>query len=231
MGRADKTFLNSIWHLPRRRLSAAQLKELPHLEERLRELVSRGDPAAMTSLAYVLLRFRNGTPGEIGPLIRRAAKEGEPAAQLRLAATLQERGRHREALPWLERSATQGMEESLFRLGYLLVRPPRGVKPDLDRGIALFRSAHRKRHPLAAGWLAATFDGLQPPDRRAAYRWYRVAAAQGDLEAMHNLAVCYENGEGARKNLELARKWYALAAKAGVRNSRKSLDRVLRKLR
>jgi TPR repeat protein len=33
------------------------------------------------------------------------------------------------------------------------------------------------------------------------FNWYQKAAEGGDVEAMHNLALCYENGEGMEKDL------------------------------
>ena len=231
LSQADRALLSAIWVVSPRELSASQRRELPALEARLRQSVQRGDLAAMTSLAYLLLRFTRGKASEIERLIRRAAEGGDPAAQLRWAALLQQKGRHRAALPWLKRSAAQGLNESLFRLGYLLVRPPSGVKQDMSGGISLLKSAHRKGHPLAAEWLAIAYDGMRLPNRRAAYRWYRVAAMRENPSAMHNLAVCYENGEGTSRNLELARKFYGLAARTKVRGSQESLERVRRKLR
>jgi TPR repeat protein len=37
-------------------------------------------------------------------------------------------------------------------------------------------------------------------------------AENGDKEAMVNLSICYENGEGIEKNLERAFYWYQKAA-------------------
>ena len=44
---------------------------------------------------------------------------------------------------------------------------------------------------------------------------FNEAAIQGNLKAMRNLAICYENGQGVEKNLPVALVWYEKAAKGG----------------
>ena len=44
---------------------------------------------------------------------------------------------------------------------------------------------------------------------------FNEAAVQGNLKAMRNLAICYENGQGVEKNLPVALVWYEKAAKGG----------------
>ena len=45
-----------------------------------------------------------------------------------------------------------------------------------------------------------------------ALRWYRLAAHQGSETAMHNLALCFEQGLGVQKNQFEALRWYRLAS-------------------
>ena len=217
MNSRDKALLNQIWGIRRFKLPASLRNELPQLEERLRELARQGDPVAMTSLAYLL----TGKPGgratpEVRRLIRKAAKLGEPSAQLHLASMLQRDGELRDAQEWLERSARQGLAESVFKLGISLVGGDLGRK-DVRKGIRLLIKADSLGHSEAAGWLGWAFDTMKPPDPKSAVSWYRKAARNGDPIAMHNLAVAYGSGQGVRQNRRSASRWYALETQARLR--------------
>ncbi|GBC06464.1 hypothetical protein RclHR1_06860001 [Rhizophagus clarus] len=48
-----------------------------------------------------------------------------------------------------------------------------------------------------------------------AFHWYQKVAKSGDAEAMNNLALCYENGEGTEVDLGKAFHWYQKAAESG----------------
>lgn len=49
--------------------------------------------------------------------------------------------------------------------------------------------------------------GDDDPDRSAVY-WFKKAAEKGHEEARYLVARCYHDGQGAKRNLEEARKWY-----------------------
>ncbi|KGB92594.1 tetratricopeptide repeat protein [Burkholderia cepacia] len=52
-----------------------------------------------------------------------------------------------------------------------------------------------------------------------AFKWYRLAAEQGDANAQNNLGLMYENGQGVRKDDAEAARWYRLAAAQGAATS------------
>ena len=52
-------------------------------------------------------------------------------------------------------------------------------------------------------------------DEREAFRWYRLAAEQGNAEAQVDLGNCYLDGIGASKDSKEAVYWYRKAAEAG----------------
>ena len=56
--------------------------------------------------------------------------------------------------------------------------------------------------------------GVEHNDAEAV-RWYRLAAAAGDIYAQGNLAERYEEGRGVAKDLAEALRLYELAAKGG----------------
>jgi TPR repeat protein len=63
---------------------------------------------------------------------------------------------------------------------------------------------------------------------RLATRYYREAAEKGDGGAQFNLAVSLEFGSGTRRDLAEARKWYAAAARKGVKEARGQAARLSR---
>lgn len=181
----------------------------------------------MSCLAYLLTSRRDHqSTVESARLIRRAAALGEPAAQLQLAAVLRRQRKLKAAMVWLERSAEQGMLESVFALGVEKLSGDLSGKTDIDRSIELLKQAHRRGHQQAAALLGWAYDLREPPKPKAAVVWYRVAAAQGDPTAMHNLGAAYENGDGVRRNRRTAHKWYALAVRAGLKASRAAQSRT-----
>ena len=51
-----------------------------------------------------------------------------------------------------------------------------------------------------------------PQDYAEAAKWFRLAAAQGDAEAQHNLGVLYRRGQGVPQDYVEAHKWLNPAA-------------------
>jgi uncharacterized protein len=59
------------------------------------------------------------------------------------------------------------------------------------------------------------FGELSPPDWPRAIALYKAAAARGQEHAMYNLALCYRDGEGVRRNQASALRYLKCAADAG----------------
>lgn len=97
LSQADRALLSAIWVVSPRELSASQRRELPALKARLRQSVQRGDLAAMTSLAYLLLRFTRGKASEIERLIRRAADDQPHFVSEKLRCRFDVRGNRRRS--------------------------------------------------------------------------------------------------------------------------------------
>ncbi|HWA69542.1 MAG TPA: tetratricopeptide repeat protein [Rhizomicrobium sp.] len=81
----------------------------------------------------------------------------------------------------------------------------------------------------AARWSAAAAESGQPvaqyllasltPDKARAFALLRAAAAQGNLKAMHNLAITYAQGQGTARDEARAAEWFARAAERGYVDS------------
>ena len=52
-------------------------------------------------------------------------------------------------------------------------------------------------------------------DYAEAFRWYRKAAEQGDVQAQYNLGLMYYNGQGVRQNFHLSKEWFGKVCDSG----------------
>ena len=61
-----------------------------------------------------------------------------------------------------------------------------------------------------------------------AYKYYKESAELGYVNAMNNLGVLYENGEGTTKNIKEAMKWYEKAGAGGNKHGYSNLGAIYR---
>lgn len=155
----------------------------------LREAAAGGDPRAALEVAVALLDGVGVTrdPAAAVPWLTRAADAGLAPAEFRLG-TLYERGigvaRSRDtAKAWYDRAAGRGHVKAMHNLAVLLSEAGEGR--DLGRAVSWFEKA--ARHGLVDSQfnLAVLYvRGLGVAnDPVAAYRWFALAARQGDQEA------------------------------------------------
>lgn len=65
----------------------------------------------------------------------------------------------------------------------------------------------------------ATDAGLiayQQGDYTTAFKEWQALAKQGNIQALHNIAILYENGQGVAQNDQLAQEWCQKAAEQGL---------------
>ncbi|MFM9861147.1 hypothetical protein RUR49_22045 [Pseudoxanthobacter sp. M-2] len=155
----------------------------------LREAAAGGDPRAALEVAVALLDGVGVTrdPAAAVPWLTAAANAGLAPAEFRLG-TLYERGigvtRSRDtAKAWYDRAAGRGHVKAMHNLAVLLSEAGEGR--DLGRAVSWFEKA--ARHGLVDSQfnLAVLYvRGLGvAADPAAAYRWFALAARQGDQEA------------------------------------------------
>lgn len=155
----------------------------------LREAAAGGDPRAALEVAIALLDGVGVTrdPAAAVPWLTAAANAGLAPAEFRLG-TLYERGigvtRSRDtAKAWYDRAAGRGHVKAMHNLAVLLSEAGEGR--DLRRAVSWFEKA--ARHGLVDSQfnLAVLYvRGLGvAADPVAAYRWFALAARQGDQEA------------------------------------------------
>ena len=60
-------------------------------------------------------------------------------------------------------------------------------------------------------------------DYKEAFKWFSLAAEQGERMAQYSVALCYDDGDGVRENHQMAAKWYRLSAEQGWTDSQNNL--------
>ena len=68
-----------------------------------------------------------------------------------------------------------------------------------------------------------------PVDFERAAHYFRLGAKGGNIIAMFNLGVCYRDGEGVKRSLHDARKWFLRAKEAGYDDA-STLDAMIANL-
>lgn len=79
--------------------------------------------------------------------------------------------------------------------------------------------AANKGQPLGQFILANLYNSGVKPDPRIGFRWMSAAALNGNVKAMHNVAVAFMSGSGIEKNPIEAANWFSKAASMGYRDS------------
>lgn len=97
---------------------------------------------------------------------------------------------------------------------------------DVVVAMGLFRQAAEAGHSLAQARLADLLDAAEQDAE--AVDWYRKSAAQGDPEGEYGLGRMLANGEGVRRDVEQALRWYRQAA---ARQHVRSLEALARATR
>ena len=67
----------------------------------------------------------------------------------------------------------------------------------------------------AQGELGWDLFSKRPIHKRLAVHWWRKAAQAGDAQAQYFLGLCYDEGDGLRRNRRKARVWWERAAAQG----------------
>lgn len=152
----------------------------------LEQAAQRGDSAAQYQLA--LRRFEEARAADAVALLRRAADNGYPMAQYRLAKAF-ERGEgvaaNKEmARRWTERAAFAGNARAMHDLGFYLAS---ASPPALDEAAAFSWFKRAAELGVADSQFNVAMMYLQgrgaAPDTAQAYFWFQVAAAGGDQDA------------------------------------------------
>ncbi|MBT9560597.1 MAG: SEL1-like repeat protein [Myxococcales bacterium] len=213
------------------------LREQNCLEEALvewRAAAALGHGKAMTNIGFAYEHGRGVAKNvaEAHEWYKRAAAAGDLWGMYNLAVLLRfgepEAGiapDRAEARRLTRIAAEGGHVDAMVNLGLSLGNANR----DDPEQIVWLRRAIEKGSKEATGQLGFCYKngmgGLEK-NTATANQWYLKSAALGDANAMYNLGVSYENGDGVEKNLATAAEWFERASKAGHADAPAKLERV-----
>ncbi|MFG1431214.1 hypothetical protein V5F44_15950 [Xanthobacter sp. V2C-8] len=121
----------------------------------------------------------------------------------------------------LRTAALEGNLAAAYEVGVRLADGV-GIAPDIDAGIKWLGYAVSRGYAPAGYRLGSLYENtLHNMDE--AYRYYKWAAEQGNVRAMHNLAVLYSQGIDGPPDWNEALKWFRKAANLGLKDSQHNL--------
>jgi TPR repeat protein len=148
------------------------------------------------------------------PELRTAAEKGDAQAQFRLAGQYILTLNWAEALPWLQKSAAQGLPRAQFTLGQFY-EFGRGVAKDQNLAEKWYEKASAQGEAEAQFRLGEFAHNARPADDKTAASWYRKAAEQGFPRAQMALGRALAEGRGVKKDAQEACFWLTRSMLAG----------------
>ena len=131
---------------------------------------------------------------------RKAAEKGVMQAQYALADIYAEKqGDAKAAVEWYRKAADQGHAEAYYKLGAIYENGAKDVKADAQESTRMYQIA------------ASEMD---------------VFAQKGSADAQHVLAGMYQQGQGVKKDMAMALRWWEKAAMQGHAVAQLSLGRL-----
>lgn len=81
------------------------------------------------------------------------------------------------------------------------------AKKVLLKAVKLYEKCAKAGHADSMECLAFIYQDCLH-DKKKAFKWYKAGAEAGNKTCMHNLGVCYQNGEGVKMSYSLAQYWF-----------------------
>lgn len=219
-----KTELQYIWSLESP-ASAAQLKAAEAAAE-------NGDARSQHALGVMYVETA-GEPARMSDglrLLRAAAARDYRPAQQKLAALLLTgadgaQGKL-EAAGIYRKLAIEGDIDAQYKYGSMLVHGW-GIAQDTAAGLDILRKASWKGHWASGSTIAAELLRQSDPEGHSeAFALLDRSYKQGDVNALTQIAYCFETAKGVETNIPGAREIYRTAARAGSLNAKMALARL-----
>jgi tetratricopeptide (TPR) repeat protein len=132
--------------------------------------------------------------------------------------------RYDKALDWYHRGARLGCEICEHNIGFCY-RQGHGVEENIDTALEWFTKSAEKGH--ASAQLNAGIMHFLKGRYKETVKWCKKAAAQGNADATFALGICYENGNGVKRNVPEAVKLYTTAAEKGHASAAENLRSLI----
>ena len=143
--------------------------------------------------------YANDLAKETMKWTKKAAEKGVMQAQFALANQYSDQKSIKAAVAWYRKAANQGHAEAFLKLGLIYEHGAKGVQADADESSQMYQIA------------ASEMD---------------VFAQQGDADAQAMLAGMYQQGQGVKKNIAQALRWWEKSALQGHMQAQMSLGRL-----
>ena len=152
-----------------------------------------------------------------------AAKKGSAKAYFHLAQLAENKYLDEEdcsksyddvAFDYYTISANLGYSDSCARIGVILERGLLNTEKNLSLAYDNFKaSVEIDNNPIGLNWLGnAHYNGIiAEKNYELAVEYYRRAIHGGNIDALNNLGICYEYGQGVEQNNDKALKNYLKA--------------------
>jgi TPR repeat protein len=223
-----------------------QAKTYPPAEAfaRLQTLAESGDREAQNNFG-LCFQLGYGTAqdyGEAAIWFRRSAEGGLATGQFNLGGLYYEgKGLKKDlaiAIEWYRRAAEQRDELALLQLGWMYQKGL-GVEVNLKRALVLYLIAYKQGSVRAANHLGLMFKrGIGVgQDNSLAFQLYLESVNHPDTpeiaespsyrgSAYYWLGYMTENGEGTKRDLQAAKRWYSRGVSSGESNCIEALARL-----
>lgn len=154
-------------------------------------------------------------------MMQKAADAGHPVAMYNYASHLIDRrptsAGYRKALPYFEKAAEHRLADAFYSLSQIYMAGLADGIQRPEKGQEWLERAARSGVDTAQIELA--LDLLQgtngKKDEKAAFKWFRAAAMQGNVIARNRLAYMYWKGLGTEQSSVQAAMWHILARRGG----------------
>lgn len=116
---------------------------------------------------------------------------------------------------WFKRSFEGGMWVAGSNLRNFYMNGEEGLippRPELAEGIT--EHGAEMGYPVQQRYLAERLK--EGGDKEGAFKWFKLASENGEIDAWFSLGECYETGEGTQKDVRKAVEWYEKRLSVGM---------------
>jgi hypothetical protein len=130
-----------------------------------------------------------------------------------------------EAIKWFEKAGRGGYPNGWYNLG-MMYQHGLGTPTNYSTAVDMYKIGATKGNGLcsyALGYMYYKGFGCQQSYEKAFVLFNKGAGAR-DVESMYMKGLCFRNGYGVHSNLDSAKYWLSVAAKAGVADAAQELS-------
>ena len=160
---------------------------------------------------------------------KKSAELGYAKSQFKLARAL-EKGKGvdknlTEAQKWYEKAANQGLDKAKSGLAKFLLKHGNDDKSAIELLEITASNGHAKSQ-VKLGKLYDSGKVTGWGKSKIAFKWFKLAADQGDKEGQYRMCKAYYNGHGVNRSWAEAKKWCTRSVGQGYSRAEKILRKI-----